>query len=244
MNYLVESLEKIGLTDKQAKVYLAALELGSATIQELARKSGVKRPSIYNFLDEMINKGFLTMTEIKGKTHISPEKPESIIEKQKRQANMMNNLLPDLLGIYNSPAEKPKIKFYEGFEGIKKVYDNIITDNQPIYAFGDYEILLSSELSDHMKKWTIERAQRNIPIKIIAKEGPKIKAYLNSHDQKKELRETKFAKNAMFSTEINIFGDKVALISFQKPGMGVIIENKNTAETMMSIWQLLWNNLS
>ena len=242
MKYLVEALEKIGLSDKQAKVYLAALELGDSTIQELARKSGVKRPSIYNFLDEMINKGYLTKNEIKGKTHITAEKPESIIEKQKRQTAMMNNLLPDLLGIYNSPAEKPKIKFYEGFEGIKKVYDNLITEEKPIHTFGDYDIMLSSELSAYMDNWARERAKKNIPIRIITQENSPLKNYENRNIT--DLREVKYAQNAKFSTEINIFGDKVALISFQKPGMGAIIENKNTAETLMSVWQLLWDNLS
>lgn len=241
MNYLTNSLKKIGLTDKEAKIYLANLELGEATVQELAQKSGVKRTSIYNFIEEMQNRGFITKIEKDGKILIIPEKPESIIEKTKRQAKMMENLLPDLLGLYNSPAEKPKVKFYEGYEGIKKVYDNILTENKPIYTFGDYETMLNSELSDYMKNWAKERASKNIPIKIIANEGPKIKQIIKLDTQ--ELRETKLVKEANFLTEINIFGNKLALISFQKPGMGVIIENNSIAETQLSIWQLLWKNL-
>ena len=155
---------------------------------------------------------------------------------------MMNNLLPDLLGVYNPRGEKPKIKFYEGSKGIKTVYDNIISEQKPVYIFGDYEIMLTSELSNHMKDWAKKRAENDIPAKLIAKDEPKIREVAKR--DKEELRETKFAKNANFSTEISIFGDKVALVSFQKPGMGVIIENKNTAETLLSIWQLLWDNIN
>lgn len=37
-------LEKFGLSEKEAKIYLATLELGQATVQQIAKKAGLVRP--------------------------------------------------------------------------------------------------------------------------------------------------------------------------------------------------------
>ena len=69
MPTILELLNKLGLNQKEANVYMACLELGSGTIKELSEKSGVKRTSIYNFLEELKQKGLITQIQ-KGKKTI------------------------------------------------------------------------------------------------------------------------------------------------------------------------------
>ena len=64
MEHVIKILKNLGLDEKEIKVYLACLQLGSATVQDLSVKSGVKRTNIYNFIDDMKQRGLLSETKI------------------------------------------------------------------------------------------------------------------------------------------------------------------------------------
>ncbi len=80
-NQQLNQLKKLGLSEKEARLYLVALETGPTTIAKLAQKSGVKRGTIYEFLDEMIEKGLLEIT-ITGKrklySGVEPKKLQKV----------------------------------------------------------------------------------------------------------------------------------------------------------------------
>lgn len=241
MEKISTALETLGLTDKETRVYLACLELGSATIQELAGKSGVKRTSIYNFLEGMKKKGLISEVKQDTRLLLIPESPEALLERAKKQVSSIETIMPELASIFNRPGSKPKIKFYPGTEGIKKAYDDILITAEPIVAFSDYEKMLSSMDEEYMWVWARERAKRGIKFACIAQRGPKADQIVAT--AKEQLREIKVIDKINFETEINIYGNKVALMSFRQPCVAVIIEDVAIAQTLRSVWQLLWNNL-
>src|SRR3989344_833046 len=142
MQNITETLINLGLNEKQAKVYLACLELGSATIAELAEKSGVKRTSIYNFLEELIHKGFISELHQDGQILLIAEDPKLLIKKSQEQLLGAQKIFPELLAMFNRPGNKPKVHFYQGIAGLKKVYEETLKSREPIYAFTDYEKLM------------------------------------------------------------------------------------------------------
>jgi predicted DNA-binding transcriptional regulator len=60
---LEETLEKLGLNEKEAKVYLALLELGQDTVQNIAQRASITRPTTYNILDALVKKGLTTQVD-------------------------------------------------------------------------------------------------------------------------------------------------------------------------------------
>jgi len=241
MKKLEKTLQTLGIDEKQVKVYLACLELGTATIQELSEKSGIKRTSIYNFLTEMKEKGFFSEIKSKGKTLIIPEDPNLLIEKAEDNLKNVKNSLPELMGIFNLPGNKPKVKFYQGEEGIKTAYADLVKEGHPIYGFSDYEKMFLSQDEEFL--WTIpeRRIKKGIKFYCIAKNGPRGKEAKRL--DKKQLRETKLVDKINFETEINIYGNKVSMISFRKPYACVIVEDAAIAQTLKSIWQSWWDLL-
>lgn len=243
MTEILQTLQNLGIDEKQANVYLACLELGTATIQEIADKSGIKRTSIYNFLDEMKQKGLISEIKQNGKTLLIAEDPSSLVEGTRTQLGAMEQLLPDLMSIYNLPGNKPKVRFYTGIEGIKKVYmDDILESGEKLYGFSDYEKMFEA-ITDESWLWSFpeNRKKKNMPFYNIAKDGIRGKE-IQSKDAL-QLRETKLVSGVEFDTEINIFGNKVAMMSFRRPYAAVVIEDRAIATTMKSTWQLLWNML-
>ncbi|MFZ2192656.1 MAG: helix-turn-helix domain-containing protein [Candidatus Moraniibacteriota bacterium] len=238
---LQKALSSLGINEKQTSLYLACLELGSASIQELAQKSGIKRTSIYNFLKDQKFKELFSEIEESGKVLLVPQNPKMLVEKARKNLEEIKFALPELMSIFNLPSEKPRVRFYQGEEGIKTAYQDLLLEGKTVYGFSDYEKMFES--MQHFDMWRIpkERVKRNIKFFCIAKNGPMGQEV--KRKDKEELRETKLVENIQFETEINIYGNKVSLISFREPFACVIIEDPAISQTLKSVWQSWWNLL-
>ena len=73
---LLSLVERIGFDDKEAKIYIALLELGEATVLEVGKRAGVKRPTAYLVLDTLHAKGAAFKTRASGRTRFIAEKPK------------------------------------------------------------------------------------------------------------------------------------------------------------------------
>ncbi|MFA6486150.1 MAG: helix-turn-helix domain-containing protein [Candidatus Magasanikbacteria bacterium] len=237
---LNQTLTALGIDDKQASVYLAALELGTATVGEVAKKANIKRTSTYNFLPEMKTAGLISEIK-KGRTSlIIPSDPRILIARAEYNLKNVKIALPELLGLFNLPAHKPKVKYYEGVDGIKTAYQNILNIGETIYGFSDYEKMFALMPADYMWTFPPDRVKRKIKFYCIAHDGPMGRDV--KQKDKTQLRETRLVK-INFETEINIYGNKVAMMSFRRPGTAVIIEDAAIAKTLKSVWKAWWENL-
>lgn len=236
-------LNSLGLKESQAAVYLAALELGQANMQELARKSGVKRTSIYNFIEELRERGLITETKKKKRRVYSAVHPGQLVEIEKTRVTELERALPELLAVYNKSEIKPRVTFYEGMDGAEQVYADMLADKQPIIAIEDLDQMKAAMRPGFYEGYPEERARRGITFKSIMKDSPLARQFA-SEKNKRLLRESKFLKAADFKTEFNIYGDKVALMSLKtdKP-FAVLIEDKGITQTLRLLWEELWNRL-
>lgn len=235
---LSEILKNLGLNQKQAAVYLACLELGSGTIQEIAKKSQVKRTSIYNFLEDMKARGLLTVIEQDNKVLLVAEDPHILLNRAQDQVKQLEKMMPEFRGIFNRPGTKPRVRFYQGIDGLKKIYEDTLLTGETIYEISDFEKMFTAMEPNWMWDYPLRRAQKGIKAFSIAKDGNKARE-VRSQD-KKQRRETRLVKNVQFETEINLYGDKVALLSFRRPYAGIVIEDRAIAQTLKSIWNILW----
>ncbi|MEI7425995.1 MAG: helix-turn-helix domain-containing protein [Candidatus Moraniibacteriota bacterium] len=131
---LRDELEKIGLDKKESQIYLALLELGSANIGQIAKKSAVKRTTVYDILDSLKKKGLLGQTKQKNHTLFFAENPEKLERQIEEKKKIIQKVMPELLSIANRLEKKPKIKFFEGIAGIREVYEDTL-------KYPDQEIL-------------------------------------------------------------------------------------------------------
>src|SRR3989338_3565299 len=127
-----EALVELGLTLTEAKIYLAGLGQESIGIQELAKKTGVKRPTIYHVIYTLTEKGMVAEKKIGNKLQFSMCAPEQIakfIEQQKQQIIMRQKklevILPSLTTWQSkkSKQEITSVSQYKGIEGVKTVFD-------------------------------------------------------------------------------------------------------------------------
>ncbi|MDD2935529.1 MAG: helix-turn-helix domain-containing protein [Candidatus Pacebacteria bacterium] len=129
-------LELIGLSDKEVRVYLALLELGNGTAPGVSVKSGIKRPTTYLILEELRKKGLVISIPRKLKTMYTAKSPEILLEEQKEKERLISEKMPELLAIYNSKKEKPKVKFYQGEKQIVDLYNKEIFKSRMVDFYG------------------------------------------------------------------------------------------------------------
>jgi len=243
-NLIYKTLVSIGLSEKEAGVYLALLELGKRTVSPIARKAGINRTTSYDILDRLVSKGLISVSGKEPTQEYiteSPEKLRSFVEselnKKKAQLQTLDSLVPQLKSLHNVSA-RSQVRFYEGKEGLEQVYEDTLTSHEEIRAYASVEDTQQT-LPDYFPKYYKRRAKNGIPIRAIFPTTPE--AIELSKRNKDELRETALVPSEQFSfsPEINIYDNKVMIASW-KERLGIIIESQEIADAMKKIYELAW----
>lgn len=238
----IATIKQLGLSDNEAKVYVAALELGQATVQELGKKSKVKRTTVYALIEGLKEKGLLSETKKGKKTLFLAQNPETLLSLSEKQLEEIKKVLPELKSIYNSgSSEKPKLRFFEGKEGYYAVYRNILKENpKELLAISSYESWLRHVDLDFEEKWTQQRLKQGMFLRWL---DFKTKATAKrAKEGKKGLREIRFLPDKFaFSSIIFIYEGKIGLMSGKaKDFMAVIIENQEFYHTFKQFFEMLF----
>ena len=242
MNILSKELIKnLQLTPSQSDVYLAALELGQASMQDLARKSGVKRTTIYKFIEELKERQVILETKRGPRSVYSAAPPEQLMDREKNRLSELDRLLPQLNALHNIAREKPRVLFYEGIEAVKQVYADTLKEKKPIVSWSDLAYTKSA-LGKFIEDYPAQRARQNVPLRWIIPDTAEAREFIKRDYGL--LRETKLLPNAKFEIDINIYGRKVLLTNASSPNpFAVLIEDEKIANTLREAWQQLWDRI-
>ncbi|EKD92808.1 MAG: Sugar-specific transcriptional regulator TrmB family [uncultured bacterium] len=244
-----ELLREIGFSDKEIKVYLAALKLGMQPASVLAKHLKMNRVTTYVICKKLIEKGVANALTRNNIQYFSVEQPESLVrysERQqqdwKRRTLSLEKHLPEFNTYFRHISSLPKVRFYDGVEGIKTVYEDTLTQGKSIRAFLTVDTI-PKELKDFLiEDYTPRLVEREIRSQIIVADSPRARRYVK-HDER-YLRESVIVQpqDFPFETEIAMYGkDRVAFISFKEGDLtGVIIENEAIHRTLSGIFQLLF----
>ena len=237
-------LKTIGLTDKEARTYLAILELGESTIKPIALRSGIKRTSIYNFIENFVKMGLITQLNIRGRMHYKALSPERLVELQKERASALQSALPEFMSIYNDQVSKPKISYFEGADQIRNIGKEALNCHKEVcYLWPGPELTEVSGGKDFWNNINDERVDRGIFSKLIRFNG-KDQLWEKSSSGLEYLRETRWApKEYENEVEVGIaiydIG-KVGIFGSREEAFGILIESQSYTKTMQMLFNLLW----
>lgn len=123
---LNELLQNYGLSKTEAQSYLAVLELGAAPVSSIARRTWENRVTVYSALKNLVKKWIATEVNKKNTTYYSVIWPDTLVKKFEDKYQSLKEALPQLLAITNKYDNKPKVQFFDGIEGLKSIYREII----------------------------------------------------------------------------------------------------------------------
>jgi len=123
---IIQGLKAFGLDEKEVRVYLAGLELGTASVLALSRRTGLPRTTLYPVLERLEHSGVFKVGKEKHTTVYVAESPDTLHHQLEERAARFVQTLPALSTICNSMHEGPGVTFYEGSDGFKRIWKSII----------------------------------------------------------------------------------------------------------------------
>ncbi len=242
MNY-IDTLIKTGLSPKEAAVYLANYELGESTASRISQKSGIKRPTTYIELENLIRRGLVSQSKRKNLKYYTAESPKIILEilddnKKELEQNMSN-----LVALGSALDRKPSVRYFEGEAGIKEAYrETLAIPNHEIQSWFSASSSLGSE-SFQEKYYIPERQRKNIWIRAILPDSPELRPYINKNNE--QLRKSRLVDPAKYNleNEILLYGkDKTAILNYGDR-LGIIIESTKIHDAVKQIFEIMWETL-
>ncbi len=249
---LRQVLEQIGLTEKEAKIYLALLEMGAQGATTIAQKTQINRTTCYLILENLKEKGLISTHTEANVQFFEAQEPSSLltyINKRQNelvtQQNIIQSNLPYLEAIKKSITGSTTTKYFKGKEGIINLYkETLSTNDKIIYSFLDITKIPQELLNIIDQTYVNERIEKQIHAKIInistknAGTGSK-----SIYSDSESLREFKnIFTNQEITVEIQAIGDKTILTNFAPDNLfGVLIKNKELATTIKTLHKIMWS---
>ena len=241
-----KELEQLGLSEKEAKVYLASLELGPATADQLAKQAKIVRPTTYLQIKALMGTGLMSTYEEGKKTYFAPESPEllrRLIFRQRDEVSQkeisLQVLLPSLLEHFGTAGERPLVRFFPGKEGILAAREEMLSSREKkTYILISPEKLSRLYGQEYLDEYSTRREKLNIHSQGIYtyKENFDV-SILNSLTERKV-----FPANLInLTTDICIFDDKVIILSLEGALFGIVVQSKQISESMQAIFTYLWS---
>ncbi len=242
-------LKIINITGTPQRVLLELLENGPQGAGYLAKKLSLPRPSIYDALHTLEERGLVVSQEENGKSVFSANHPDRIAEiidtsreKLETAKEEFSTLVPKLL---KSPRiTEPKIQMFTGKEGCQQVMRDILWyEDIETYTLWPVEKMLDVLTPEFMEWHNKKRVKQGMSLKSLRKAADKtiVEKYPFMDTKPEDLREVRFLPRKIdFSMSYWIYGDKVAFVSAGKELYGFIVQSKEFVEMMKIHFNILW----
>lgn len=243
-NILVKNLVEYGLGDKEAKVYLSLLELEVGTVNEVAKLTGINRSSLYVVIESLKKKGLICESHDKKIQQYIASDPEVLFYTAKERAlqqeeikDRIADIIPELKALHKDTKKKPKVRVYEGKQGLINVFEDSLWCKEKIMRVASSVDTLFKVMPDYFKNYVARRIQKNIKMMGI---HPKDESsvYLIKNSPKLD-EPTLIPKNQYnFPVDFTVYDNKIGLMSPANNGWAIIIEDEDMASVMKSIFDL------
>src|SRR3989338_2635126 len=240
MSTISQTLAQFGFTHNQTKVYLALLELGEAKVQEIAKKARILRTTTYEVLEQLKQIGLISMYHRGNVRLYMAEPPRKLTHILESKQQAVQAALPELESLYNVGDFKPKIRYYEGLEGYKTVYEDTLTvSSKQLCGILSMQDLIDTLGETYMDNHIKQRVTARINLKVIRSESKEAKPIWQN--SKEELRTLRYAPDGfVFPLTMYIYDNKVSLMSSRRENFGLIIESREFMQTQKALFEILW----
>lgn len=236
---LLEVLKQVNLKEKQAKVYLALLELGKGGAGDIAKLTELKRSIIYVVLENLINQGYVNeVLHQKIKTYQAIQ-PTVILQQLKKASKNLLEMLPVFKSLSNQGKYRPKIHYIENKKGILNIFEEMNWAKDALFITS--YIRLQKHFPGLIKKWLKDFKKGNYKLKarhLIPKHPKNIETarkFKRANQQVKTLSKLKDV-----NMDFTIYDNKLAITSLEEKPFMVLIESESLVSSLKSLFEIIW----
>lgn len=241
---LQETLKNFGLSGNESVAYSTLIEYGQLSAKRIALLSKVPRVRTYQTLEVLCSKNLVIKKlgyKIIKFEAVHPEVLSSYITGRMRRLeqskNSFESILPSIISSYNNGLNRPSISFYEGVEGFRKIYDDILAEGKPIY------IIASSTKLPEYQKIIQEYKKRQEEVGIVRYAIVQRDNDSNIKYEKQDKKVKKILREDLdLPGQILIYGDRVAITNFTEEVSHFVIKNKSVSRLFLKMFSFIREN--
>ncbi len=232
-----------GLTQREIKVYITLLELGSSSTGPIVKKSGIPNCKIYEVLEKLINKGLASYIIISNVKHFQASDPEMLLEFLDERKRRISEVIPELKAKQTTAENVQKATVYEGVKGFKTAIGTIL---KTVPVGGKYDVftlgeeLGTEELRFFFLNFHAKRRERRIKARLVA---PKKLKKIFAKNYKEAGLNTRYTRLKL-PTGIFIYGHNVMTVVWGKKPSAFVITSKENAERYRAYFSTIWASSS
>lgn len=240
---LKKGLLELGLSDKESDVYLSMLELGPASVQDIAKKAGVNRSTTYVMIESLKRRGLLSTFDHGKKVYFAAESPDKLkllmqdeLAEIKAKQARMEAALPRLQAIFNAHTDKPHVRYLEGEHALMQIRNEIVESKSPHWEFYavDEALIQTTQIAYHERiKATKKMKGRAL---FTVKPGFKVPYFDDTDVEVRTLPYDQFA----FSGDLAVVKNRVYLLSRTSIGAVIVIESEEMADIVRTLYEAAW----
>ena len=238
-NDLLPLLESIGLKPKEARVYLALLELKHGNVTQIAKLAELKRSIIYVILADLIKKGYVSQLPDKKINEYQALDPAIIITSQKSALKNFSEMLPYLQTLHNKGEGRPKIHYIETLDGIWKIYEQINAAKKAFFITSYLQIEKHFPNAVHQWIKDFNRGVFKVNGRHLIPDNPEeIKLGKTFKKAKQKVKILQGVKQ--FDMDFTIYENKLAITSLEDEPFLVLIESESLVNSIKPIFEIAW----
>ena len=242
-------LKNIGIPETASRIYLQLLENGLSSARQLAENLNMPRPSVYDNLKILINSNLVVEQDQDSKKLFRVDDVKNIsrlmkdrIDSLQQQEKQLKEIIPAISR--QGDYLEPKIKFYNGVEGIKHALNDMLWyDNLETLTVWPISEMIKVLGADYLDEHNRKRIRQKISIRAIwpQDKAVKFKQFPFLGVGKNFLREIRLAPPGLtWSMGYWVYADKVAFISSRKESFSFVVHSRDFTEVIKSQFEMVW----
>ncbi len=233
------ALRRIGFSDQEVDLYISLLSLGGAKASAVAKDTGTQRTAVYHTLKNMASKGYVHVYFKNNQKYFHAKKPHKLAALYSKKLDNLYAFLPQLQAIEKKSKTAVGLRFIQSLDELKEFYTGILYE----YADKEYNIIGSAGDWENLdtewfRQFRVDRARNNIRTKLLLTESSRG----ISPEDGSLLRDVKFVpEKYVYKSIIDIFDDKVLIVSSELSALAVVIEVPVMRDVFMAMFDMLWD---
>lgn len=243
-----QELVDAGLESKEARFYLAVLDMRRPTVAEAAERAEVSRTNAYDLTKRLAHRGLLSITEVgptgkpagRGRTVLTANDPGKLLEDLAERKEVLDGLVPKLRAMRAKGTSQPRVRYLEGTSGIKSALFETLEWPSPLRGILSMKDLLTVPGHNAMNEYIAGRRERRLTLRVVR--SPE-RDYDNGWPTSAaDFRESRYAPPGHIFTMTTIIGEnEVAVMSSRRENFAMMIESAEYAQMQANLFAVLWS---
>ena len=228
-----QTLQELGLTPGETKVYLALLKLGRGNVHQLKRETNIHRTTIYDFLESLSNKGLVSSVVEKGMHMYSASHPRQLFELLENKKDYLSEIFEDLVQLTKTERDEIKIEVYRGKEGFRRSIAELLKRREEVLGFGVDESVFEEKVGLELRQYFKKGKIQDLKERIITWEGAPF-VYDLPHIM------YRCVPKEFFGPTPHLIAGDLVWIQIWEPLTIILINSKTLADAYRKHFELLW----